>query len=240
MRLVLFLKAKDAMVKGTEIKKGLVKAMPRRRNKLILFVASLMAVIFTLTACGSNQTDDGFVDYSGDVKENPIVTIMMDNDEKIVIELLPKTAPNTVANFISLVEQGFYDGLTFHRVIPGFMIQGGDPEGNGFGGPGYSIKGEFTSNGFENNLKHERGVVSMARTPKPNTAGSQFFIMVGTANELDGDYAAFGKVIEGIEVADAISIVDRDRYDMPLDYQTMKKVEVDTKGFDYPEPVVIK
>ncbi len=159
--------------------------------------------------------------------------------KKIVIELEPSTAPNTVANFISLVNKGFYDGLIFHRVIPGFMIQGGDPSGNGMGGPDYSIEGEFSSNGFKNDLKHERGVISMARSGDPNSAGSQFFIMVDTASHLDGQYAAFGKVIEGMETADAIVAVERDG-EKPLEDQRMKKVEVDTKGFDYPAPKVLK
>ncbi len=180
------------------------------------------------------------MDYAGEVKEKPVVTITMENDEKIVIELDPVTAPNTVANFVSLVEEGFYDGLIFHRVIPGFMVQGGDPAGNGSGGPDYTIAGEFSSNGFENSLKHERGVISMARTGDPNSAGSQFFIMVEEASHLDGKYAAFGKVIEGMETVDAIVAVERDGADKPLEVQKMKKVEVDTKGFDYPDPVVQK
>ncbi|MEK4229101.1 peptidylprolyl isomerase [Solibacillus sp. FSL H8-0538] len=221
------------------------------RNKVFYFVFSLMAVAFVLTGCGTSkeigQTEDKTVkesdektDYSSTVKENPIVTITMNNDEKIVIELDPSIAPNTVANFVSLVEEGYYDGLIFHRVIPDFMIQGGDPSGNGSGGPGYSIEGEFSNNGFENNLKHERGVISMARTQDPNSAGSQFFIMVKEAQNLDGDYAAFGKVIEGMETVDAIVAAERDGADKPLEDQQMKKVEVDTKGFDYPAPVVQK
>ncbi|MBM7610574.1 peptidyl-prolyl cis-trans isomerase B (cyclophilin B) [Lysinibacillus composti] len=220
-------------------------------NKVFSCVFSLMAVVFVLTGCGTsseNGQSDGntakesneIVDYSSEVKENPIVTITMSNEEKIVIELEPATAPNTVANFISLVEDGFYDGLIFHRVIPDFMIQGGDPLGNGTGDPGYSIEGEFSSNGFENNLKHERGVISMARSSDPNSAGSQFFIMVEAAPHLDGEYAAFGKVIEGIETVDAIVAVERNGADKPLEEQKMQKVEVDTKGFDYPDPVVQK
>lgn len=200
-----------------------------------------MAFVFVLTGCGTSSKEEGSgTDYSSDVKENPIVTITMENDEKIVLELQPSVAPNTVANFISLVEKGFYDGLIFHRIIPGFMIQGGDPSGNGSGGPGYSIEGEFSSNGFENNLKHARGVISMARTNDPNSAGSQFFIMVEESSNLDGNYAAFGKVIEGMETVDAIVAVNRDDADKPLVEQKMKKVEVDTKGFDYPEPVIKK
>lgn len=202
-----------------------------------------MALVVVLTGCGTSKEDttaEENVDYATNVKENPIVTITMNNDKKIVIELEPKVAPNTVANFVSLVEKGFYDGLIFHRVIPGFMIQGGDPAGNGSGGPDYSIKGEFTNNDFENNLKHERGVISMARTNDPNSAGSQFFIMVEETSQLDGDYAAFGKVIEGMETVDEIVAVDRDATDKPLEDQIMKKVEVDTKGFEYPAPVVQK
>lgn len=167
------------------------------------------------------------------MNRKPIVTIEMENGNKIKIELYPEVAPNTVRNFISLINKGFYDGLTFHRVIPGFMIQGGCPYGNGTGGPGYSIKGEFASNGFENNLKHERGVISMARTMAPNSAGSQFFIMVEKAPHLDGEYAAFGKTIEGLEEVDRIVNVKRDYNDRPLEDQRMKKVTVETFGVNY-------
>ena len=167
---------------------------------------------------------------------NPIVTIEMENGGVIKAELYPEVAPNTVNNFISLVKQGFYDGIIFHRVIPGFMIQGGDPKGVGSGGPGYCIKGEFNSNGFKNDLLHTRGVLSMARTMAPNSAGSQFFIMHEDAPHLDGQYAAFGKVIEGIEVVDEICKVRTDYNDRPRINQTMKKVTVDTFGVDYPEP----
>jgi peptidyl-prolyl cis-trans isomerase B (cyclophilin B) len=151
-------------------------------------------------------------------------------------ELYPEIAPNTVNNFISLVKQGFYDGVIFHRVIPGFMIQGGDPKGSGIGGPGYSIRGEFTANRFPNNLKHARGVLSMARTMAPNSAGSQFFIMHEDSPHLDGQYAAFGKVIEGIEAVDRIANVRTDYNDKPRIPQVMKKVTVETFGVDYPEP----
>ena len=167
---------------------------------------------------------------------NPIVTIEMENGGVIKAELYPEVAPNTVNNFVSLVKQGFYDGIIFHRVIPGFMIQGGDPKGVGSGGPGYSIKGEFNSNGFKNDLLHTRGVLSMARTMAPNSAGSQFFIMHEDAPHLDGQYAAFGKVIEGLEVVDEICKVRTDYNDRPRINQTMKKVTVDTFGVDYPEP----
>lgn len=168
--------------------------------------------------------------------KNPLVTIEMENGDQIKVELYPQIAPNTVNNFISLIKKGFYDGVIFHRVIPGFMIQGGDPQGSGMGGPGYSIKGEFRSNGFPNDLKHERGVLSMARTRDPNSAGSQFFLMTTTSPHLDGEYAAFGKVIEGIGAADRIVNTKRSHMDKPLEDQRMKKVTVETFGVDYPEP----
>ncbi len=167
------------------------------------------------------------------MEKQPIVTIEMENGNQIKIELYPEIAPNTVRNFISLVEKGFYDGVIFHRVIPGFMIQGGCPDGTGMGGPGYGIKGEFASNGFSNDLKHDKGVISMARTAAPNSAGSQFFIMTEKSPHLDGEYAAFGKVIQGIEEADRIVSVDRNRMDKPLEDQVMKKVTVETFGVDY-------
>ena len=167
---------------------------------------------------------------------NPIVTFEMENGGVMKAELYPDIAPNTVNNFISLVSKGFYDGLTFHRVIPGFMIQGGDPMGNGMGGPDYSIRGEFKSNGFNNTLLHTRGVLSMARSMMPNSAGSQFFVMHEDAPHLDGQYAAFGKVIEGIEVVDQICDVRTDYNDKPRIPQVMKKVTVETFGVEYPEP----
>ena len=170
------------------------------------------------------------------MSQSPIVTIEMENGSLMKLELYPETAPNTVNNFISLVKKGFYDGTIFHRVIPGFMIQGGDPQGTGMGGPGYGIKGEFNQNGFANNLKHTRGVISMARSMMPDSAGSQFFIMTADSPHLDGQYAAFGKVIEGIETADAIVSVPRNRSDRPNEDQRMKKMTVDTVGVDYPEP----
>ena len=209
----------------------------------IIFSFVLITLIFTLTGCGTqgeNVTNESekTSNYASSVTEKPIVTITMENDEKILIELDPAVAPNTVANFVSLVEKGFYDGVIFHRVIPDFMIQGGDPEGNGTGGADYTIKGEFSENGFENNLKHDRGVISMARSNDPNSASSQFFIMVKESTHLDGKYAAFGKVIEGMEVVDDIVSVERDGSDKPLKDQTMKSVTVDTKGFDYPDPEV--
>lgn len=167
---------------------------------------------------------------------NPIVTIETENDKKIKIELYPEIAPNTVNNFISLVKKGFYDGLIFHRVIKGFMIQGGDPKGEGTGGPGYCIKGEFGRNGFKNPLKHERGVISMARAMNPDSAGSQFFIMHADGFFLDGQYASFGKVTEGMDAVDEIANTKTDYNDAPLNKQIMKKVTVETFGADYPEP----
>lgn len=171
--------------------------------------------------------------------KNPIVTIEMESGGMIKAELYPDIAPNTVKNFVSLVNRGFYDGVIFHRVIPGFMIQGGDPQGIGIGGPGYSIKGEFSGNGFKNDLAHTKGVLSMARAQNPNSAGSQFFVMVDDAPFLDGQYAAFGKVIEGIEEADRIVAVPRDRSDKPYEDQRMKKVTVDTFSETYDEPETI-
>ncbi len=168
--------------------------------------------------------------------QNPIVTIEMEDGGTIKAELYPEIAPNTVNNFISLINKGYYDGVIFHRVIPGFMIQGGDPKGMGTGGPGYSIKGEFTRNGFKNDLKHDRGVLSMARTMMPNSAGSQFFIMHKNSPHLDGQYASFGKVLEGMEVVDAIANTRRGPNDKPLTPQVMKKVTVETFGVEYPEP----
>ena len=167
---------------------------------------------------------------------NPVVTIEMENGGVIKAELYPEIAPNTVNNFLSLVKSGFYDGLIFHRVIPGFMIQGGDPLGVGTGGPGYTIKGEFAGNGVANDLAHDRGVLSMARAMHPNSAGSQFFIMVEKAPHLDGEYAAFGKVIEGMDVVDAIANTPTDYNDKPRAEQKMKKVTAETFGVDYPEP----
>jgi peptidyl-prolyl cis-trans isomerase B (cyclophilin B) len=177
--------------------------------------------------------------------KNPMVTIEMEDGSIIKIELYPEIAPNTVRNFVSLVQSGYYDGLIFHRVIPGFMIQGGDPTGTGTGGPGYSIAGEFSSNGFANSLKHERGVISMARSGQPNSAGSQFFIMVKDSSFLDTEYAAFGKVTEGIETADKIVSVeteqaDPSKKDRPKKDQKMKKVTVDTFGVKYGEVQKVK
>ena len=170
------------------------------------------------------------------IMSNPIVTIEMESGKLIKAELYPEIAPNTVNNFISLVNNGYYNGLTFHRVIYGFMIQGGCPDGTGCGGPGYQIKGEFAMNGVKNDLKHTAGVLSMARSMMPDSAGSQFFIMHKNALHLDGQYAAFGKVIEGMDVVDEIAECDTDYSDKPLDAQIMSKVTVDTFGVEYPQP----
>ena len=167
---------------------------------------------------------------------NPIVTIEMENGGVIRAELYTEVAPNTVRNLVSLVQKGFYDGTIFHRVIPGFMIQGGDPEGTGMGGPGYEIRGEFTANGFQNDLNHTRGVLSMARTAAPDSAGSQFFIMTEDAPHLDGQYASFGMVIDGMDIVDAIVNTKRDWHDRPREEQKMKSVTVDTQGVEYEAP----
>lgn len=206
------------------------------------FGVSLLALILVLgmlSGCG-NEKDQPKKQASTETSvrsdQDPIVTIEMDNGDKIKIELYPDIAPNTVNNFVTLVKKGFYDGTIFHRVIPGFMIQGGDPEGTGMGGPGYSIPGEFTTNGFKNELKHTKGVISMARGESPDSAGSQFFIMAGDAGHLDGLYAAFGKVIEGMDVVEQIVQLPRNQDDRPDTPPVMKKVTVDTKGVEYQEP----
>ena len=191
---------------------------------------AVLIVGLLLFSCGSG------VALAAEPAPNPLVTMDLGELGTMEIELFPAIAPNTVANFISLVQQGYYDGVIFHRVIPGFMIQGGDPTGTGSGGPGYSIRGEFSQNGFENDLKHIRGVISMARTSIPDSAGSQFFLMVEKAPHLDGAYAAFGQVVKGIEVADKIVNAERNRADRPLQDQKIVKVTVETFGVEYPEP----
>ncbi|MCK0470222.1 peptidylprolyl isomerase [Alkalihalobacillus sp. APA_J-10(15)] len=209
-----------------------------------IFVRVLMIIfLLFLVGCGtSNEPHSHDKSITGDWsdEDNPIVTIEMETGGEVVIELYPEVAPNTVANFIALVESGFYDGLIFHRVIPGFMIQGGDPEGTGMGGSGYSIEGEFSSNGFENELVHERGVISMARSQHPDSAGSQFFIMVDQADHLDGDYAGFGQVISGMDIVDQIVAVETGAQDRPIEEQRMSRVVVDVKGLDYSDPVKIE
>ncbi|WP_373558535.1 peptidylprolyl isomerase [Bacillus sp. FJAT-45350] len=223
--------------------------MKMKWSKQLLIMVMSIILAMLVVGCGTSPEDEvvetdgdeevaGTNDFSSET--NPIVTITMENDDQILIELYPEVAPNSVTNFVSLVESGFYDGLVFHRVIPGFMVQGGDPEGSGMGGPGYSIPGEFTSNGFENNLVHERGVLSMARSQHPDSAGSQFFIMVDDSPHLDGEYAGFGKVIEGMEAVDAIVSVDRNASDRPLQDQRMKVVTVETHGVDYGQPEVVE
>ena len=210
----------------------------KKRNRTIAILLALTLV--PATGCGLIHRKETGQD--GENRQNPVVTMKIKDRGTVKIELYPEIAPNTVNNFISLVEDGFYDGLTFHRVIADFMIQGGDPNGDGTGGPGYSIKGEFTNNGFENNLLHEVGVISMARSPySMDSAGSQFFIMVEDQPSLDGDYAAFGKVVEGMDVVEDISETATDeKTDKPLEDVIMKKVTVDTFGYDYPEPKKIR
>lgn len=187
----------------------------------------MLALVLLLASC-SNETESSETSTGETAGKNPQVRITMEDDAVIELELYPEIAPLTVENFIKLVEEGFYDGLIFHRIIPDFMIQGGDPQGTGMGGPGYGIKGEFSSNGVENNLKHERGVLSMARSQDYDSAGSQFFIMHKDSPFLDGEYAAFGKVISGIEVVDNIVNAERDSMDKPLTDQVMKSVEMIT------------
>ena len=210
--------------------------------KLTRIYALILVVIliFAFSACSKDDNPGG--EISAD--KYPVVTMTFEGYGDIVIELYPHIAPNTVNNFIYLVESGFYDNNTCHRVYTGFMLQGGDPTGTGYGDPGYSIAGEFTSNGFKNDLKHEKGVISMARATSPNSAGSQFFIMLDAATHLDGSYAAFGKVISGMEVAEAIeAAVGNDDNNGMLaseDIVTITKATVDTKGIDYPEPEKIK
>lgn len=171
------------------------------------------------------------------MNELPIITIEMENGTHMVGELYPEIAPNTVNNFISLIKKGYYDGLIFHRVIPGFMLQGGCPDGTGMGGPGYEIPGEFSCNGFKNDLKHTEGILSMARSQMPDSAGSQFFVMHKVSPHLDGQYAAFGKIIENSELIDTLASVPTDSWDRPTVDQKIKKITVNTQGIDYPEPV---
>src|SRR5699024_441310 len=206
--------------------------------------AGLFVLIFVMVGCQANDNGEKSVKQNEanmnestadvDIDEDviPIVTMEMEDGDEVTIELYPSIAPNTVNNFIALVEDGFYDGLIFHRVIPGFMVQGGDPEGTGMGGPGYGIKGEFSNNGFANRLKHDRGVLSMARSQDPDSAGSQFFIMTAQAEHLDDDYAACGKVSEGMDVIDEIVEVERDGSDKPKEDQVIKKMTVDLQGYE--------
>ena len=212
------------------------------RNPIITII---LLALMMYTGCGSSgKAPETATNNKGE--KNPLVTLTMENGKQITIELYPAVAPNSVYNFISLIKKGFYDGVIFHRVIPGFMIQGGDPLGTGQGGPGYKIFGEFSNNKHENNLQHKRGVLSMARQGNPydpesayNTAGSQFFIMVADAPHLDGDYAAFGMVLSGLDVVDQIVGEKRDNNDKPLNDQKIKTMTVETFGVEYPEPETI-
>lgn len=224
-----------------------------KEKKYILLICSIFIIgLFTLIGCGTNSTNEQGKENTGKVQEKseqeiketneklPIATMKIKDYGTIELELYPEVAPNTVNNFISLANSGFYDGLTFHRVIKGFMIQGGDPDGIGTGGPGYSIAGEFTSNGFANSLKHTKGVISMARGKNPDSAGSQFFIMSADASHLDGDYAAFGKIISGIECVENIENVKTDYNDKPEKEVVIESITVDTKGVEYKEPEKIE
>jgi peptidyl-prolyl cis-trans isomerase B (cyclophilin B) len=215
--------------------------MSLRWKKTTAVSLLLMLLLIVMSGCGRPASNASSQTQAPAPPEgpNPVASIEMQDGQKIVIELYPEIAPNTVYNFISLANKGFYDGTIFHRVIPGFMIQGGDPEGRGTGGPGYAIKGEFTSNGHKNHLKHTRGVISMARGDNLDSAGSQFFIMLGDADHLDNAFASFGKVTEGMDVVDGIAAQQTGEANKPVTDQVMKKVTVDTHGLEYPEPVKI-
>lgn len=202
-----------------------------KKKAITLILCSLLSLL-SLGGCGNQKQND----TGNDTEKLPIVTIKVKEYGIIEAELYPDIAPNTVNNFIELANKGFYDGLTFHRIIKGFMIQGGDPNGTGTGGPGYSIEGEFNSNGFENNLKHELGVLSMARASNPNSAGSQFFIMTEQAQHLDGDYAAFGKVVSGLDVLDKIENIKTGSNDRPVNDVVIESIKIDTKGVKYDAP----
>jgi len=211
---------------------------------LLPFLMLILCTSIFLGCQPANEEQEAETETNSDVEinheewdgDNPVVTMTMENGGEVIIELYPNIAPNTVNNFISLIEDGFYDGLIFHRVIPGFMIQGGDPEGTGMGGPGYGIPGEFSANGFDNDLIHERGVLSMARTPDPDSAGSQFFIMTDPSPHLDGEYAGFGQVVEGMEVVDEIVQSETDG-EKPVEDQVIDSMTVDLKGYPAQEPV---
>ncbi|OJV64342.1 MAG: peptidylprolyl isomerase [Clostridiales bacterium 38-18] len=203
-----------------------------------LVLTGILATLFT--GCSSPVETEPFDITTVDITTHPQAIITMDSGETMTVCLLPEVAPNTVNNFISLAESGFYDGLTFHRVIENFMIQGGDPDGNGLGGPGYAIKGEFSNNGFANGLNHTKGVISMARARDNDTAGSQFFIMHADVATLDGDYAAFGFVTEGLEVVDRIATVPKDKDDKPLEPVVIKSITIERNGYTPEEPITIK
>ena len=214
-------------------------------KKKLVKVLGLLLVMMLIVACQSESKEpkqekslsSNSTEKETETGDNPVVTITMENGGTITAELYPEIAPNTVNNFIALIEDGFYDELIFHRVIPGFMIQGGDPEGNGTGGPGYAIAGEFNANDFDNPLAHERGVLSMARSGDPDSAGSQFFVMTETSPHLDGDYAAFGKVTDGMDVVDEIVNTERDAMDKPLEDQVIQSMTVTLNGYK-PEKVI--
>lgn len=209
--------------------------MLNKRKKL--FIGAITVALLSLVGCSSNNKENN----TNVSQENlPTATISIKDFGDVEVELYPNIAPNTVNNFISLANDGFYDGTTFHRVIKDFMIQGGDPDGNGTGGPGYSIKGEFTNNGFQNDLAHTEGVISMARSSLPDSAGSQFFIMTSTSPHLDGEYAAFGKVTDGMDVVREIENTETDSSDMPVNTVTIESVKVDTKGITYDSPETIE
>jgi peptidyl-prolyl cis-trans isomerase B (cyclophilin B) len=214
-----------------------------KNNKYLLII--IATVLFFMVGCTDKSANNSSISNNDNTNEStleingpkPIVTITLNDDSQMVIELYPEIAPNTVNNFISLINKKYYDGVIFHRVIEGFMIQGGDPTGTGTGGPGYSIDGEFSSNEFQNDLKHTRGVISMARSGDPNSAGSQFFIMHEDYPSLDGEYAAFGKLIEGFDVLDGIATVEINSKDKPMEDVVMKTVTVDLNGYEWKEPV---
>jgi len=200
-----------------------------------MFLVVLMLIIYGCQSDVENNNESNNTTNNND-EEKPLVTMTMEDGGEVEIELYPNKAPNTVNNFIALIEDDFYDGLIFHRVIPDFMIQGGDPEGTGMGDPGYSIKGEFSSNDFDNDLKHEPGVLSMARSQDPDSAGSQFFIVTGDGSHLDGDYAAFGKVIDGMDVVEDIEAEETDNNDKPNTDQVIESMSVDLNGYQAEEP----
>jgi len=208
-------------------------------TKLKKYYVVFLAILITIVAGCSSGSAGKLPEYE-DTDAVPVVTMKMENGGEVEIELYPNIARNTVNNFIYLIQDGFYDGLTFHRIVPDFMIQGGDPEGTGIGGPGYEIIGEFSHNGYKNDLKHERGVLSMARTQDPDSAGSQFFIMVDEAPHLDGEYASFGKVINGMDVVDEIVNAERNSHDQPLEKQVIESMTVELDGYEYEEPIKIE
>lgn len=206
-----------------------------KKRMMFMFLIVLVLIIYGCQSDVENNNESNNTTNNND-EEKPLVTMTMEDGGEVEIELYPNKAPNTVNNFIALIEDDFYDGLIFHRVIPDFMIQGGDPEGTGMGDPGYSIKGEFSSNDFDNDLKHEPGVLSMARSQDPDSAGSQFFIVTGDGSHLDGDYAAFGKVIDGMDVVEDIEAEETDNNDKPNTDQVIESMSVDLNGYQAEEP----